>query len=378
MPRPPSGPKLYTIAHPRTPHQIRYRHEGKAIRLHFADEGAAQAKLTELRRQYAREGTTGLVMDAQARADYFAALDLLGATPLLDAVRYYVRHHPHVRAEVTVEAAHAEWLLEMQIANLAPRTVKNLKNRTEAWIRDEGITELAQINRSLVVARLARKIGRPPNAISARTRVNDLTALRVWCAWLKAKGYIAEDPAAEVPFPKTDTSSPATFTPEQAEALMRATERWHDGVFAPYFALALFAGLRPVEIANLQPEQVQLAGREPTIRIVGGKKRRTQRLVPVQPNLRRWLRVFKLHPYRPTKWLYGWNRVRELAGLLDAWDEDICRHSFVSYRAAIVRDEGQVGREAGHRPDTSYTHYFALHTAAEARRFFSIVPTAKT
>lgn len=377
MPRPPSGPKLYVIDHPRTPFQVRYRHEGKPVRQHFADRGDAETRLAALRRQYAQEGTAGLQMDARARSDYFAAVDLLGAVPLLDAVRYYVRHNPHVRANVTVEEAHAEWLLECEVANLAPRTLKNLRNRTDAWIRDDGIAELAQINRQSVIGRLARKIGMPPRPVSARTRVNDLTAMRVWCAWLKAKGYIAEDPAAEVPFPKTDTASPATLAPDQAERLMRAAESWHDGVFAPYFALALFAGLRPTEIATLRPDQVQLAGREPTIRIVGGKKRRTQRLVPVQPNLRLWLERFADHPYRPQKWLYGWNRVRELAGLKDTWDEDICRHSFVSYRSAIVRDEGQVGREAGHRPDTSYAHYFALHTEAEARAFFGIVPSGR-
>lgn len=364
MPRPPSGPKLYVIEHPRTPYQVRYRAEGKPVRQHFANRDEAEKRLAALQRQYAHEGTAGLVMDAQARSDYFAARKILGRVPLLEAVQYYVRHHPHVETNLTVQEAQAEWLLELEVANLSARTRKNLRNRTTAWILDEGLVQLDQLTRTAVLARLARKIGNPPRPISARTRVNDLTALRVFCAWLKAKSYIAEDPAADVPFPKTDTASPKTWTPEQAEALMRAAEAWHGGAFAPYFALALFAGLRPTEIAGLKPEQVQIKGRTPTIRVVGGKKRRTQRLVPVLPNLRRWLLAFPDQPYKPAKWLFGWNRVRELAGLRTMWDEDICRHSFVSYRLAEIRDEAQVGREAGHRPDTAYAHYFDLRTRA--------------
>ena len=377
MPRPPSGPKLYIIDHPRTPYQVRYRHNGKAVRQHFAEKTEAEQRLAQLQRQFAAEGTTGLVMDAQARSDYFAARKLLGHVPLLDAVRYYVHHHPHVETKLTVSEAQAEWLLELEVGNLSARTRKNLRNRTTAWILDEGLVHLDQLTRTTVLARLARHTGAPPRPVSARTRVNDLTALRVFCQWLKAKAYVADDPTAEVPFPKTDTVSPRTLTPAQAQALMRAAEEWHAGAFAPYFALALFAGLRPTEIAQLRPDQVRLDGREPTIRIVGGKKRRSQRIVPVLPNLRRWLGRFQAMPYRPAKWLFGWNRVRELAGLREAWDEDICRHSFVSYRLADVRDEAQVGREAGHRPDTAYAHYFSLHTRVEARQFFGIAPKGK-
>jgi len=53
------------------------------------------------------------------------------------------------------------------------------------------------------------------------------------------------------------------------------------------------------------------------------------------------------------------------------WQEDICRHSWISYRLAVVKDEAQVAREAGNSPDVIYRHYFQLVSDAQAKEYFA-------
>lgn len=89
-------------------------------------------------------------------------------------------------------------------------------------------------------------------------------------------------------------SSATTITAKQAAQLMAYVETFRDGEFVPYFALCLFADIRPCvlsgEITRLQPEKVRLdfgvIHLEPEV-----SKVRMKRLVTILPNLAAWLRA---------------------------------------------------------------------------------------
>ena len=68
--------------------------------------------------------------------------------------------------------------------------------------------------------------------------------------------------------------------------------------YANYFAIGLFAGVRPHEIGGLSPRDISDRYIEITARIAKTQKRR---LVSVLPNLREWLRVSEELPKKTNK-----------------------------------------------------------------------------
>lgn len=370
MPRVSTGPRLYVTKHPRTPFLVRHQHHGVRRQFWFSDRTEAEKKRTELAQLLLTEGVNGMALDATARADYFAARQLLGPrVSMVDAARFYAKAHPHTVAhDLKPGEVLPLFLRERQVANQAARTTDTLETRLTAWFNGAAVSTLGHVTRNSILDWLARA------DISPRTRVNDLAAIRVFCTWLTQQRYLASNPAEDIPTPQTDASAKETLSNHDAAALMAEADDWMDGVFAPYFAIALFAGLRPTEIAGLKPDHVVLRGREPFIRVIGGKRRRTQRIVPISDNLKAWLTKHARHPFLPVRFQYGWRWVRERAGVRKRWSGDICRHTWASNRMAILRDEARLAREAGHRPDTTFGFYHQATTRAAARGFFGIVP----
>jgi hypothetical protein len=50
------------------------------------------------------------------------------------------------------------------------------------------------------------------------------------------------------------------------------------------------------------------------------------------------------------------------------------RHSFISYRIAIVKSAGHVALEAGNSPAIIFRHYLELTTEETAKEWFGIGP----
>jgi len=64
---------------------------------------------------------------------------------------------------------------------------------------------------------------------------------------------------------------------------------------------------------------------------------------------------------------------RAAAGIAK-WPIDALRHSFCTYRFALTGDAARTESEAGHDQAVLHAHYRALATAADAERWFAIVP----
>jgi hypothetical protein len=65
-------------------------------------------------------------------------------------------------------------------------------------------------------------------------------------------------------------------------------------------------------------------------------------------------------------------KVSEDSGV--AWRHNALRHSFVSYRLAIVKNENQVAMEAGNSPQMIFNHYREVVTPEQAAAWFAISP----
>jgi integrase len=191
------------------------------------------------------------------------------------------------------------------------------------------------------------------------------------------KGWTASNPVEKTPYFRINhrRGSAVTITAQTAAELMAYVETFEHGELVPYFALCLFAGIRPCirygEITKLKPESVRLdTGAihiEPQV-----SKVKMKRIVTIQPNLAVWLRLYPL-----TKFLIvppDSMNTRALVFKEFGLTHDVLRHTFVSMFVAKFRSMGEAALQAGNSESIIRKHYLDLKSRAEADAFFRILP----
>jgi integrase len=143
----------------------------------------------------------------------------------------------------------------------------------------------------------------------------------------------------------------------------------------PFFALCLFAGIRPCirtgEITKLSPKDIKLDTGvihiEPEV-----SKVRMKRNVDIQPNLAAWLRAYPVDrfPIVPPNLEEVRTSIAKKFGLT----HDVMRHTFVSMFVAKYRSMGEAALQAGNSESIIRKHYLDLKSATEAEQFFGILP----
>lgn len=191
------------------------------------------------------------------------------------------------------------------------------------------------------------------------------------------KGWAAGNPVERTPYYRINhrRGSAVTITAEKAADLMEYIETHLDGELVPYFAICLFAGVRPCvrygEITKLQPESVRLDTGviriEPEV-----SKVRMPRNVIIQPNLAAWLRAYPLSEFMivPPDSTNNRRPIFARFGLT----HDVLRHTFISMFVAKFRSMGEAALQAGNSESIIRKHYLDLKSKEEAERFFGILP----
>ena len=144
----------------------------------------------------------------------------------------------------------------------------------------------------------------------------------------------------------------------------------------PYLAIGAFAGLRNAEVRRLDWRDIRFDRGFIECEASMTKTRR-RRLVPMQDNLRAWLEPLRqssgpvcLHHSLPG----ALGALGKQAGL--RWKRNALRHSYISYRLALMPDTARVALECGNSPDMIFQHYRELVTPDEAKAWFNIMPPA--
>lgn len=207
------------------------------------------------------------------------------------------------------------------------------------------------------------------------------------------KGLITFNPAKGVKRRKVRRKARAVLTVDQAQSLMNAAWAEKDKAMVPYFALAIFAGLRPAdtdsEISNLTWEDINWE--EGWIRVGADfdTKTETKRFVHIEDNLRAWLEPFKgrTGPVVPMNLRRRRTAVIKAANVPWGKDEDgndirdISRHTYGSYLEAKYRGKGNayaiICENMGHTSIQTYQQYYRnARTRAEGEAFWAIMPPA--
>jgi len=191
--------------------------------------------------------------------------------------------------------------------------------------------------------------------------------------------WIASNPVDGIPLHRIAhrRGSARTLSATQAQELMAFVENHEGGQLVPFFALCLFAGIRPCvrngEITKIRPQDVDLE--TGVIRVEPeASKVRMKRNVAIQPNLRAWLERYPLErfPIIPP------NLQHTRAAVAKRFDlsQDVMRHTFISMHVAKFRSMGEAALQAGNSETIIRKHYLDLKSAAEAEQFFGIMPAA--
>lgn len=195
------------------------------------------------------------------------------------------------------------------------------------------------------------------------------------------RGWTAENPIPKVPHfrIRRKRGAATTLTAADAQKVMDFAEGYKEGALVPFFALCLFAGIRPGvpdgEISRLTPAMIDLEQGEISITAEVSKVAEP-RVTIIQPNLAAWLRAYPLTGSAVT--LGDFKKRRQAIWRKLGLTQDVMRHTFISMFVAKFRSIGEAAIQAGNSEAIIRRHYLNLKTREEADKFFAIVPRAKT
>lgn len=304
----------------------------------------------------------GIELD-KAAADYAEAVRALnGRGTLMEAVNHFLSSRP-VIVNKSIKDVLKEMLITKQAQGLSERHLDDLRKRLTRFAKScrvpiHAITA-AKVQDFLV------KLG-----VSGRTQNNFRMTISNMFNFARLRGYVGKDqnPAAEVPQAKEIQGDVGIFTPDEMSTLLaNALES-----FKPFLAIAAFAGLRTAEVERLDWSDVGTQ----YIKVRGSNsKTGAHRLVEIQPNLQAWLARFRKQSGPVVLVANVTNaQVRLTRKVKIKWKHNALRHSFGSYRLALLKDPAKVAYEMGNSPRMVFAHYRELVTSEEANRWFNVLP----
>lgn len=355
----------------------RFTANGKDGQLYYDTLAEAEADAKELRRKY-RNGELGTakmlgsagIEDAARAYATLAAAGVSGVT-LEQLARDFAERYSSVGSGVSVDD-----LLIRYAA--AVSSIRNWSTKYKSTWRQYSSKLAAEFG--------ARPIGSlVPDELRAwaeerftsATYFNSALGVLSPCfAWAVQQQMLTDNPFARIERRRMVKSDAIDiFTPDEAERLLRAAAA--RDVAVP-FALMLFAGIRPDEVARMEWSDIR---REPSGELVimvrpSVAKTREVRLVRVRgalaPLLESSLASSPAGSIVPVSWGNIAKAVRADAGLKHR--HDAARHSFASYAIASGVPLAQVQDEMGHSRGSAmlFRHYRALATPSEASAFWAI------
>ena len=172
-----------------------------------------------------------------------------------------------------------------------------------------------------------------------------------------------------------------TYTPTQLQILLSRIEPR----MIPFVAIGAFAGLRSAEIARLEWQEVRFD--QDVIELKAAKaKTASRRLAPILPVLRAWLSPMRKESGKVLaevndEFALATQFKKAVDAMTDQDGEPLVkivhnglRHSFITYRMAVLKNAAQVALEAGNSPRMIFEHYRELATKAEGNAWFAVTP----
>lgn len=220
--------------------------------------------------------------------------------------------------------------------------------------------------------------------VCGRTKANHLGHIIALFNFAIRRKYLPKDSLDEVKAVERPEEAPTEieiFTVEEMSELLSAARV----ELVPWLAIGAFSGLRTAEIRRLDWSEIKLTGGHIEVK---AKKAKTasRRLAHLPPNLAAWLAPYAkssgpITPFANMVSQINWlvedvNKSRKQRGNKPPmkWKRNGLRHSFVSYRVALIDNAAKVALECGHTPQVLFQNYREVVTEAEAKKWFGLLP----
>ena len=221
---------------------------------------------------------------------------------------------------------------------------------------------------------------------SARTRNNIRDTIVMLFRFARKRGYLPDATTAAEKIERDKIRTLAgnikIYTPGEMRDLLKITPT----ELVPWIVIGGFAGIRTEEMRPktgsrkdpLRWEDFRWSENQIVLRAETSKTDRT-RYVPLSKNIKKWLAPFKKEsgPVIPLKsgTFYGAiGRLRDDTGTTGREKNNALRHSYGSYRNAIIRNIGQLAEEMGNSPGIARKNYERPQPKAVADEWFGIMP----
>ena len=367
--------------------------DGRRVRSNYKTKAEAALALADLENELEgvgpRRTLQQTILSPEQLADAETACQTIGARGLSQIVSHYLNLESRARAKgVTLdramaffEAHHRPEVQEVSVYNarqeflrtrigLSPKTTSFYRSSTKHLLRPDP----NRLLNTVTVGDLEDVLSRFSSLSSKRTMK---TALGVFFNWAVRHHYCLENPCErldKIPQPVTPV---AILAMDEIKRLLKAAIEYRNGEMAPLVAIALFAGLRPSEVAALEPSDVS----EERIRVAGGKmaRRKVKRSVPVPPILNTWLKAYPFTGVpKPDALAYRMRILREATKARN-WVQDILRHTSITYQAERDRNEGVTAFNNGTSKAMMDRHYRdVIDDPDEVKKFWSLGPRSLT
>jgi integrase len=316
-----------------------------------------------------------------ATAEYAKAKEKLPPKVTLDeVVEYYVQRHALNRNALTIRQVLDEILASKTKAGRTDVHLKDLESRL-GRLAESFQGDICEVTGERIRQFLGTLKG------SNRTRLNYLRHISSLFRFAVKRRYVSSemlDDLGSIDRPQIEGGETQIFTVEELRFLLDVARP----EMRPWLAIGAFAGLRHAELQRLDWSEVKLNQGFVEVRAAKSKTA-SRRLVPISENLARFLESRVENSGAVTAFSnmanqIGWlveeaNKKRAAAGEAPlVWKRNGLRHSFVSYRLALVQDVAKVALEAGNSPAMVFRNYRQLVTPDEARQWFDINPEPVT
>jgi len=304
-------------------------------------------------------------------AEIFAAAhDLLAGTPLLEAVKFYREFHPvgmEVKSMSQLVEAFADGRAKMGVHREYVDNIRRQLGRMVNFFPGKSL--------------VAYRTGELDQWLSSQARKpatkNDIRKMLICFGnWAKKNSFLPLDRPTEfegMMLYKDAPTKVAIYTPQELAALLSLVKAKKPALL-PWAACSAFIGARVSELDKLDWKNINF---ERGFVEVASEKVRTKarRLVPLHDALRVWLTPFRkeagpINVFAAPQFVLS--KLAANAGL--SLKRNGFRHSYISYRLAVINDTARVALEAGNSADIIFQHYRELVSPEEAAEWFGTVP----
>ena len=356
--------ELFTVA---------YRLNGKQQRKNFSRYKGAWDFASDTAIALEKGRTQVLSLSAADWQSYLAAKNLLRpfGIPLHDAIEEYIAMR---KRKTTVEKRVGDVVDELleakKQARLSDRYVETLRTYLLRFA-DSFQTNIGSVNTGAIVRWLdSLKIG-------PRSRNNVRQAVVTLFNFARRRGYLPKGEtteAADVETVRDHNGEIAILTPAELSKLLRKSKP----LYQLYFALAAFTGIRSAELLRLEWSEINFEKGHMEVKARKAKTA-TRRLVPMQPNLAKWLASYRERKGKLFQSRRAVDAAIKFAKRLGIpWKANCLRHSYATYRLSIGHDAGRVALEMGNSPAKLFTNYRELDRHNHAPEWFAIEPPRRS